>query len=101
MQLQPKQIYATGGVSNNPLILQILSDVHNCEVFRSDVPKSTALGAALRAAYAYFEEMSWQQITQDFTKPVPAAKPNQEAVKIYKTLIEKYKTFEQNSSQLM
>jgi xylulokinase len=94
MKLKPKQIYATGGVSHNLPILQILADVFNCEVLRSEVSKSTALGAALRAAYGYFGKKSWKEIVSGFTDPIPAVRPNPAAVKIYDHLVQKYQKCE-------
>lgn len=97
MKVTPKRIYATGGASHNLPILQILADVHNCPVFISEVSKSTALGAALRAAFAYFGNKSWGEIVSGFTTPVLAAQPNPKAVPIYQDLIEKYRAFEESS----
>lgn len=94
MHLKPQRIYATGGVSHNDPILQILADVHNCEVMRIQVPKSTALGAALRAAYAYFGKMSWKEVVTGFTEPIPAVRPEPRAVKIYNEMLPKYAAFE-------
>lgn len=98
MKLKPKEIYATGGVSNNLQILQILADVHNCPVSRSIVPKSTALGAALRAAFGYFSNKSWKEIVKGFTDPIPAVKPNPESVKTYEKLMKQYKIYENQSN---
>ncbi len=96
MKFKPRAIYATGGVSHNLPILQILADVHNCTVLKNDVSKSTALGAALKAAYAYFGNKSWKEIVAGFTDPIPGAEPNPRAIPIYDSLIEKYRQFEQN-----
>ncbi len=95
MKLKPKTIYATGGVSHNLPILQILADVFNCKVFRNDISKSTALGAALKAAYSYFGNKSWKEIVEGFTDPVPGAMPHPESAAIYDALVQKYADFEQ------
>ena len=50
MQLKPDIIYVTGGASKNDAIVQILSDVFQAKVQRSDICGSVALGAAIRAA---------------------------------------------------
>ena len=47
MKVRPRQIYATGGASANAAILQVMADVFSCPVFRIEVAKSAALGAAL------------------------------------------------------
>lgn len=98
MKLKPKQIYATGGISHNLPILQILADVHNCNVLRSEVSKSTALGAALRAAFGYFSNKSWKEIVKGFTEPIPAVEPNPTAVKLYNQLVKKYQECESEVS---
>lgn len=97
MHLNTKQIYATGGVSNNLKILQILSDVFGCPVVRSEAAKSTALGAALRAAFGYFKNIGWKEIVKGFTDPIPAVTPDPTAVKIYGELVKKYQFFENRS----
>jgi xylulokinase len=96
MHSRPKLIYATGGVSNNPPILRIMADVHACPVIRSQVPKSTALGAALIAAFGYFASkkpaLSWEELTQGFTDPIPSSRidPNPSATHFYHRKIQEY-----------
>ena len=96
MNLRPKEIYATGGVSHHLPILQILADVHNCRVLRSEVSKSTALGAALRAAYGFFDNLTWREAVSGFTDPIPAVEPHLRSTRIYDALIEKYQAYEQS-----
>ena len=90
MQLHAKQLLVTGGVSHHLPILQILSDMMQLPLYRIDVPKSTALGAALSAAYGYFGTKSWQEITQGFTDSVLAATPNKELAKVYDQFCDEY-----------
>ncbi len=97
MNLHPKQIYATGGVSNNLAVLQILADVFNCKVLRIEVSKSTALGAALKAAFSYFGNKTWEEIIEGFTHPIPGVDPNPNSTKIYDRLIQTYQAFEENT----
>lgn len=97
MHLKSKRIYATGGVSNNKAILQILADVFDCTVLKIEVSKSTALGAALRAAYAYFGNKSWKEIVEGFSHPILAAKPK--TASIYHQLVQKYAEHEKNHSK--
>ena len=96
MKLKQNVIYATGGVSHNKPILQIAADVHHCTVERSAVGKSTALGAALRAAHAALKPISWKEIVKGFTDPIPAfrVEPNPKNAKVYDTLIQKYAGYE-------
>jgi xylulokinase len=103
MEFFPKRIIATGGVSNNPPILKIMADVHHCPVFRSAVPKSTALGAALIAASGYFasigQSQGWQELVQGFTDPIPSSRidPDPASAALYDRLIESYERFERAS----
>ncbi len=100
MQFSPKWIIATGGVSNNPPILKIMADVHNCPVFRSSVPKSTALGAALIAAYGYFASKGiphdWKELVIGFTDPIPSSRidPDPASAALYNRLIVEYAKLE-------
>jgi xylulokinase len=101
MHIKPTFIYATGGVSIHTPILQIASDVFNCPVLQLSVSKSSALGAALRAAHGYAlyegEEVSWQAITSGFISKLIQARidPHKEAVTIYEKMQEKYASCEQ------
>ncbi len=100
MKFTPKLIYATGGVSNNPPILRIMADVHNSPVMRNAVQKSTALGAALVAAFGYFaskgQPMDWEELAAGFTDPIPSSRidPDPASVAIYNRLIEQYAKLE-------
>jgi xylulokinase len=91
MQLKAKQLLVTGGVAHNQPILQILADVMNLPLYAIDVSKSTALGAALRAAFAYYGNKPWKEIIRGFTDPTLAAQPNPAAVKIYNALVPEYR----------
>jgi len=95
LKMKPTRIYATGGVSNQERILQIMADVHSCSVWKSEVAKSTALGAALIAVYGFFLEQgskkNWQEVVGKFTKPSGRpVEPHAEAVRVYNKLVEKY-----------
>lgn len=52
MRLQPKEVYLTGGASQNTAIGQIAADVFGATVRRLGITGSVALGAALRAGLA-------------------------------------------------
>ncbi|MGH7952159.1 MAG: xylulokinase, partial [Limisphaerales bacterium] len=96
MRVAPERIYATGGASNDPALLQVMADVMNCRVERIEVAKSAALGAALRAAHGFFlktgKKVNWEKIVAGFTAPIlnSEIRPNPKATKIYGKLIEKY-----------
>jgi xylulokinase len=105
MQVKPSVIYATGGVSNNPLILQIAADVLNCPVIQLSVTKSSALGAALRALHGVLKERGespeWKEIVSGFTESLFRARlePNPRTVKLYDSLLEKYRQCEKRVAQ--
>ena len=44
MGVTPRTIYATGGASANPDILQVMADVFDADVLRFDATDSAALG---------------------------------------------------------
>ena len=96
MGVAPERIFATGGASNNPALLQVLANVMNCRVLRIEVSKSAALGAALLAAHGWLtaagEKPEWEQLVAGFTKPVAGSevKPDKRAVKVYDRWLEKF-----------
>jgi sugar (pentulose or hexulose) kinase len=103
MKAAPKYIRATGGASDNVAILQIMADVSGCPVCRVQIPKSAALGAALRAAHGWLKESGaaadWKNVIAGFTKPVSAKeiKPNAKTRRVYEGLIEKYAKCERDN----
>jgi len=105
MRVKPKKILATGGGSVNVPILQIMADVMNCSVYRIEVSKSAALGAALRAAHGWLayegKAPSWDKIVRGFTDPIPGSEiqPSIKAAKVYDKLIEKYAKCEKQALQ--
>lgn len=107
MKVTPKRILATGGGSVNPPILQIMADVMNCPVYRIEVSKSAALGAALMAAHAWLahegKAPSWQEVVRGFADPIPGSevKPSRKATKIYDKLIQKYAQCEKKALQVV
>ena len=96
MKTAPRQIFATGGASDNPVILQVMADVMNCPVLRVQVSKSAALGAALAATHGWLVEngksTNWQKVIANFTAPIASSKikPNKKATRIYDRLIATY-----------
>ena len=96
MKVTPKQIYATGGASDNPAILQVMADVLNCSVQRIEISKSAALGAALRAAHGWMAESGkkaqWQDVVDTFTASLSQKeiKPNAKHALIYNQMLAVY-----------
>jgi xylulokinase len=107
MNAQPRQIYVTGGASADTAILQIIADVFNRPVFRIEVAKSAALGAALRAAHGWLlhsrKEAKWQEIVAGFTSPISDSeiRPRPNAVQAYNKLVKKYARCEQAALQTL
>jgi xylulokinase len=103
MKVAPDRIFATGGASQNPPILQVMADVMNCRVERIEISKSAALGAALRAAQGWLvhagEKPKWEKVVAGFTAPVPNSeiRPNPKATRVYDQLIKKYAACEREA----
>jgi xylulokinase len=106
MKVAPDRIYATGGASNDLVLLQVMADVMNCRVLRIEISKSAALGAALRAAHGWLvhsgKKAEWEEIVAGFTAPVPNSeiRPNPSAARVYDKLVEKYAECERKALQL-
>jgi xylulokinase len=100
MKASPKRIRVTGGASDNVAILQIMADVMGCPVYRVQVAKSAALGAALRATHGWLtksgQKADWKKVIAGFTQPVSQKeiKPNAKARRIYEKLVGQYSKFE-------
>ncbi len=74
MGVPVNSLSVTGGASENPQILQIYADIHNCPVHRFQTTNSAALGAALRARHGHLrmtgqERAEWKEIVAPFTQP--------------------------------
>lgn len=107
MKVKPRRILATGGGSVNTAILKVMADVMNCSVFRQEISKSAALGAALRAAHAYLkyqrQPARWPDVLKGFTEP-PAnseVRPDKRAAPVYNKLIKKYAAAEKMALEEM
>ncbi len=96
----PSEIYATGGASANPQILQIMADVFQCPVYRQESTNSAALGAALRAMHAWHrhtgEELLWDDAVCGFSDPLKESRidPDSAAVPVYDELCAAYQSAE-------
>jgi xylulokinase len=105
MKVSPKQIFATGGASNNRALLQVLANVMNCTVLRIEVSKSAALGAALQAAHGWLTargaKPQWEKLVAGFCQPVADSEvvPDRQAVKVYDAMVEKFAAYEKKALQ--
>jgi len=103
MKVVPKRIYATGGASTNPAILQVMADVFHCPVVRIEVTKSAALGAALRATHGWLAHTGrkprWRDVVAGFTDPLPDSeiRPRATSARVYGQLMEKYARHEREA----
>ncbi len=103
MKIKPKRIYVTGGVSHHVPILQILADIHHCEILSSDIQKSTALGACFTAVYGYYQHTkkphTWEEIVADFAEQgiKDHVYPNLAHRKTYDELMHKYQICEKKA----
>ncbi len=94
----PTSIRVTGGGSVNDALLQVMADVHQCEVHRSGISDGAALGAALRAAQAWLAQrgpVDWQELVAPFTAPHPEAfRPAPGSGPLYERKLREYREFE-------
>ena len=97
MRVEPRTIYATGGAAQNREILQVMADVFDAPVYRSESADSAALGAALRAWQAD-TDLPWSEVTAEFCRPVPAViEPIANHVTIYGPLQRRYSALERSA----
>lgn len=100
MGVRPSRIYATGGASANPQILQVMADIHGCPVFRFETTSSAALGAALRAAHGWLlasgAKPQWREIVKGLAEPVAGSevRPAPDAAAVYDPLARAHAEFE-------
>lgn len=100
MGVETKKILATGGASANRRILQVLADVFGAEVRPSEVPQTSALGAALRAWHAWSldqgREVPWPRIVagQGSGSTGEVIRPRPELAPLYGRFLELYRACE-------
>lgn len=97
---KPSRIIATGGSSQSKEVLQIISDIFNCEVFISDHQNSASYGACLRAVLSFnifvnenllpIGDVDMGKIISNLEDFILVAKPNQESVKVYAEMEPKF-----------
>ena len=97
MKLNPSMIIATGGASENQAVLQVMADVFQCPVKRSEITKGAAIGAALIAAHAVSRKPDWTDTIRGFAdlSDDGAVHPSPAAAAVYAPLLQSYAEFEQ------
>jgi xylulokinase len=96
MAADTSHVVATGGAAANRELLQVMADVLNADVIRSNACNAAALGAALRAYHADCcasgAPIPWEEAVAGFTEPEPSERvtPRPEAAAIYHALRMRY-----------
>lgn len=96
MGQEPTRIFATGGASSNDAILQVMADVHQVPVVRISVDNSAALGAALRAAHAWYRNdgdgRDWSSVVEPVLSGMcgETISPDSDAAGLYDSMAEAY-----------
>ena len=97
---KPKEIYATGGASQNREILQVAANIFNTNIRIFEISDSAALGAALRSVKSYYDslekEKTWSSIFNDFLE-IPNSyliKSLSEYKELYDDMLEVYRKCE-------
>ncbi|KAK0094081.1 hypothetical protein PV326_011862 [Microctonus aethiopoides] len=86
------RIIATGGASVNKGVLQVLSDVFNSPVYKSEITNSAVLGGAYLAKYALqYQENTFEEITSSIAMPKLLCTPYSDAEFIYKPMVARYR----------
>ena len=88
-----KEIYLTGGASENDGIAQVLANVFGLPVERLEVPGSAVIGAALRAAHALGENLSDLEEKFCKTKAGGRIEPENAAKAVYDRMVEPFRLF--------
>jgi xylulokinase len=101
MELDASLIIATGGASEDPAVLQVMADVFQCPVKRSEITKSAAIGAALIAAHAVSRQPDWMETIRGFAdlSDNGAVSPSPTAAAVYPPLLQRYAAFERAALQ--
>jgi xylulokinase len=99
---KPQVIFATGSASMNEKILQVAADVFNIPVHQFQTTDSAALGASLRAAKSYCDNINlpieWEELTSQFLR-IQRKKiiyPNEKYKRLYNDMLKLYELCEQN-----
>ncbi|MEM3406914.1 MAG: xylulokinase [Nitrososphaerota archaeon] len=80
-----------GGGAKSRLWRQIISDIFEKKVVKTNVEEASALGAAILAGIAIGEYKSMEEVTEELVKDEEERKPILENVKIYKEIFKIFK----------
>ncbi|TRY55341.1 hypothetical protein DNTS_009045 [Danionella cerebrum] len=94
------RVLATGGASSNHDILQVLSDVFDAPVYTIDVPNSTCLGCAYRAAHVE-RGSSFSEMLRNTSKPQLAVRPQAGSKEVYAPMLVRFAELEEQILQEM
>ncbi len=87
---RPRTILVTAGGSENRGLLTVIAQVFGAEVRTLEIKESAALGAALRAAHAWFtrsaQPWTWQELFESLVKSVAsrAALPSPQTLPVFR-----------------
>lgn len=95
MQTPAGLIYATGGASEDPAVLQVMADVFQCPVQAASLTHGAAFGAALIAAQAS-TGTAWGDLAARFLSAHPARRidPDARTAATYRDLLARFAAFE-------
>ncbi|TRY55339.1 hypothetical protein DNTS_009045 [Danionella cerebrum] len=106
-ELKNSRVLATGGASSNHDILQVLSDVFDAPVYTIDVPNSTCLGCAYRAAHGPTDThrlergSSFSEMLRNTSKPQLAVRPQAGSKEVYAPMLVRFAELEEQILQEM
>lgn len=95
------RVFATGGASKNPGIIQVLADVFGASVYT--LGKASANAACLGAAYLAFygsrkkddDALEFSDVVSNAGSFTLVAEPNRDAESVYGNMAERYRSLEQ------
>ncbi|XP_064554399.1 xylulose kinase isoform X1 [Drosophila montana] len=95
------KILATGGASVNQSILQVIADVFNAPVYKQNESEAALLGAAYRAAYAFYLNKNEQREPVNSYRDYILSKtpnhlklvcePNKDSETVYTPMLQRYR----------
>jgi len=101
------KILATGGASNNKFILQILSNIMNCSVYTLKETSNSACLGGIYNSYlsSHSTSTNQKQVYYDFINTLPSyelmCQPDENAVKVYDIMLERYGKLETSLVSLL
>lgn len=99
-KILPKtRVLATGGASQNKIILKIMSDILNAPVYTQDVANSASLGAAYQAARGLMGNGEFNELLENLSAMTCIAEPDPNWKDMYTQLCARYKMLEKKISK--